>query len=103
MTTSLETTYNKLRNLIADNFAILLIDKTRRGAKVTIKPINKNYPWTHFEGTDLADALQRAIKQLENPLKDYKDVDGCVWKATDPSCYRTQHIEQFLREEEKET
>lgn len=91
--------YLHLRKLVADNFAIELVDRIEYHldrAKVVLCKVDDRYCWTNFEGIGLEDALTRAINKLENPNKDYVDLDGYTWVASQSSCYSTNHIKRFL-------
>lgn len=97
-TFQIDKLYRQLRELVADRFAIIICDKSHLGfPKIAIKPISQDHPWTHFQGKTMVDALERAIKKLENPHEDYVSLDGHVWKATESSIYDEVHTRGFLR------
>jgi len=96
--TDISMLYKKLRKLVDEQYAITLIDNNYLGhANVAISPVTKDFPWTHFEGHSLEEALVRAIHKLEHPDENHVALDGHVWKATEPSCFSARHIKPFLR------
>jgi len=96
--------YKQLRKLVADDFAITIVDKDYREiATVVIKPTKKSHPWTRFRDKTIEKALERAIQKLENPSEDYFDYDGNLWKADETSIFYAPHITGFLRRAESVT
>jgi len=92
--------YNRLRELVLDNFAIKICDKNFRGnAEVIVVSVKDTYHWISFEGESIEEALRRAINKLENPDEDYVDLDKQTWSATESSVFSSQHVRTFLKSE----
>lgn len=98
--------YTALRALVSDRFKIEIRDG--RTPEIVLKPDNGDeFPWTRFFGMTLEDTFQRAIKKLNNPEEDYRDVpslgneEGHLWKADGHSYYSANHIRGFLKETEQ--
>lgn len=96
--------YNKLRSLVSDRFQITIIDRdSRNHAVVSLSPCNGDFPWTHFHGKNINDALKRAIQKLEHPDEDYVELDGYVWKANESSVFDAEYTRGFLQPKLEDT
>jgi len=88
--------------LVDDKYKISINDG--KNPKVAITPDDREkFPWTHFNGVSVEDALLRAITKLHNPETDYRDPpnildpQGYLWKADERSVYSEDHTRVFLR------
>ena len=101
---SLDELYRNLRELVADKFRIEIRDGREPSVAIVPDTYNDKHPWTHFKGSSLEDAFNRAIGKLRNPEKDYRaeptsiDAEGHLWKADEESVYGERHTRLFLRE-----
>ena len=106
---SLDELYRALRGLVSDKYRIEIRDGIN--PKVTIVPDSgyDRFPWTHFEGFSLEDSLTRAVTQLSNPSRDYRekpnilDSEGHLWPANEESVYSEKHTRLFLKEAEEQS
>ncbi len=87
---------------MSDMYMIRISDG--KNPQVSIVPdSNESHPWTHFVGSTIEDAFNRAINKLEHPEKDYQaestylNPKGTLWLASESSVYGEDHIRRFLR------